>query len=352
MQYPNQLLSGARVVSQMALNLIKGRVLGYKPFFLSHLVTARCNFFCGGCLWKDNSADSMSLEEIRVLYTQAKACGFIANYIWGGEPLLRKDIAEILRCSKEHGFLTLLNTNAWFLKDRLPGLAPNLDVLIISLDHSTAAGHDGIRGLKGSYDRILEVIPLIKSRYPGIRLIVNSIVLKENHDDIDNILELWKRLGVWGYMNFIEVDLLTSEGLGDQNAEVDVSERGRCELARRLIDRKRDGYPILNTYDYFNTFVAGKKPYRCHFPKIFLEVYPDGSVLDCVRVDKPVGNVRQTPLEQILKRPRIQGMIDDGERWCHVHNNADRIDTSNTWELRPQSVATGLRFMLRGTGAP
>ena len=343
-----QIMRNARIVSQLAAHLIKGRLREPRPFFLSHLVTSRCNFTCQGCLWKDNSGESLTLDQIRSLYVQAKASGFIANYVWGGEPLIRKDIGEILRASKETGMLTLINTNGWFVAERLAEIGPQLDVLFLSLDHSTAEGHDRIRGQEGSYERIVESIALLKTHYPQIRLILNSIVLKENEDDLDNILKVWQELGVSGYLNFIEMDLLTSSGLGQQNIAVDIAEKKRQQLARQLIARKKEGFPLLNTYNYFEKFTEGKKSYRCHFPKIFLEVYPDGSILDCVRVDKPVGNVRDTPLKELLERPRIKGMIDDGQKWCHVHNNADRIDASNTWELHRESLLTGTRFFLRG----
>lgn len=340
-----QIINGARIAAQLAVNLAKGRVFGRKPFFLSHLVTARCNFDCHGCLWKDNKAESLRLDEIRSLYRQAKMCGFVGNYIWGGEPLIRKDIAEIVSSSKAAGMVTMINTNGWFVQEKLGDLATNLDVLLISLDHSTAAGHDAVRRMAGSYDRVIDAIDLAKTNFSKLRLVVNTVVLKHNADDIDALLLLWKRLKVSGYVNFIEVDLSRSTGMGDQNEDVDISETERRELSRMLLARKAEGFPILNTNDYFQKFVHGKQAYRCHFPKMFLEVYPDGSVLDCVRVDQPIGNVRRSSLKRILSHPRIQGMIDDGERWCHVHNNADRIDVSNTWELHRESVSTGFRFM-------
>ncbi len=154
-------------------------------------------------------------------------------------------------------------------------------------------------------------------------------------------------MGVRGYANFIEPDLIRSNGMGDRVAHMDVEPGRRAGIARFLLERKRAGDPLLNTRRYFHAFTAGKPPYRCHFPKIFLEIYPDGSVLDCVRVDRPIGNVAEQPLREILQHPRIQGMIRDGERWCCVHNNADRVDTSNLWDLRPESLASLLAFAFR-----
>jgi len=336
-----------RFFMQLGRNLIKGRLTGYKPFFLSHLITAKCNFYCPECLWKDNRLRALSTDEIRFLYHQAGACGFIANYIWGGEPLIREDIVEILKSSRGNGLLTFINTNGWYLQDKLKAIAPYTDMLIMSLDHSQAAIHDRIRGKKGSYDRIINAIQMLKAQYPKIRFLINTLVLMENKDDIENMPLLWKQLGMAGYINFIEVDILKDIGKGRENKELDVSEQNRREIAARLLMMKKEGYPILNTNHYFNTFVNGKQGYRCHFPKVFLEIYPDGTVLDCVREARPLGNVKELPLKKILDHPRVQGMIEDGEKWCHIHNNADRIDMSNTWELKRASLVTGMRFLLR-----
>ncbi len=341
------LANKARITCQVMYNVTKGRLQGYKPFFLSHLITSECNFSCPECYWKDTFTTSLSTNDIRSLYSQAKKYGFVGNYIWGGEPLIRKDIVDILAASKENGMANFVNTNGWFLLKKLHDIAPMVDVFILSIDHSKAEGHDKIRGAKGSFDRLMEAIDTLKTRYPRIRFFINTLVMKENEDDIENILNLWKRLGIAGYMNFIEVDLFKPLGKNDQNKELDVAENTRRDISKFLLLKKKEGYPILNTDAYFRSFLEGKSSYCCHFPKIFLEIMPDGSVLDCVREDQPIGNVMDTPLKTILEHPRIAGMIDDGEKWCHIHNNADRIDASNTWELHPESLTTGMRFLFR-----
>lgn len=333
------------LLMKVARHRFIGSLTGHRPFILSHLITGECNFYCKPCLWKHNEMPVLSIEEIRSLYSQARECGFVANYLWGGEPLMRTDVGEIVRSSKENGFITLINTNVWYLPEKIEAIHPYVDGFIISLDHPRAEGHDAIRGVKGAYDRVLESIRLIRREYPSIKIFVNSLAMKSNREEIREILEIWKNLGIWGYVNFIETDLRESGGMKNRKANIDVDEHTRRELARFMISAKEGGYPVLNTKKYYRTFLDGKKKYRCHFPKMFLEVYADGSVLDCVRVDQPVGNVKDAPLRELLAHPRIRGMIADGETWCNVHNNADRIDSSLTWELHPEAVANLLRFL-------
>ncbi len=185
----------------------------------------------------------------------------------------------------------------------------------------------------------------IRSEYPALRIFVNSLALRDNYEEIRDILEIWKDLDVWGYINFIETDLRESEGFKNRKSTIGIDEASRRELAEYLIDAKKKGYPLLNTEKYFRSFLAGKRQYRCHFPKMFLEVYPDGSVIDCVNIDRPIGNVKDMSLKEILRHPRIKGMMADGEKWCNEHNNADRIDSSLTWELHPPALYNLLKFL-------
>lgn len=323
-------------LGKLAYRAVKGKITDdYKPFFLSHLITSTCNFSCPGCLWNNPSGD-LSTDEIRDLYQQAGRNGFLGNYIWGGEPLIRRDVTEIVQASSEQGFLTVVNTNGWFLEKKIDQLSPYVDVFVVSLDGAREETHDRLRK-KGSYQRIVEGIKAVKRS--GVPIIVNSIVLRDNKDEIDEMMQLWDKLGVVGYMNFMERGLLTSEGFEESKTAQDISEEERRDLAADLLLYKQIGAPLLNTEDYFKRFLNGKKPYACHFPKIFIEIYANGDVIDCLRVDKPLGNVREKLLEDILKHPGIKEMIRDGERCC-VHNNADRIDTSNAWNLNPEILRT------------
>jgi len=75
-----------------------------KPFFISHLVTTRCNCRCPMCLWRDNeSGQEMNAAEIGGLYRKSREAGFLGAGIWGGEPLLRSDLEDLLSCHSGSG---------------------------------------------------------------------------------------------------------------------------------------------------------------------------------------------------------------------------------------------------------
>ena len=86
---------------------------------------------------------------VRWLYEEAGRAGMAQLVVWGGEPLLRQDLPELLLAARRAGLFTTLITNGWLLGARWAELRGLVDALILSLD-DVGAAHDGLRGLPGS----------------------------------------------------------------------------------------------------------------------------------------------------------------------------------------------------------
>ena len=92
-------LKKSKLIARLALAAKQAKDIGGKPFIFHFLTTLRCNCDCESCFWKDNSAkNELTLEEIKRIYLEAKEEGFLMSILWGGEPTLRKDIADIINC--------------------------------------------------------------------------------------------------------------------------------------------------------------------------------------------------------------------------------------------------------------
>src|SRR5512143_3400883 len=99
-------------VSRMVLARARGR-----PHTLSHLVTGRCNGRCATCLWRDPSRGELDTEAVRWLYHEAGRAGMAQLVLWGGEPLLRADLPELLDAAREAGLLITVITNGWLVEE-------------------------------------------------------------------------------------------------------------------------------------------------------------------------------------------------------------------------------------------
>ncbi len=331
-------------IARMLGRAVAARIHWKGPILLCHLVTGHCNCACESCLWRNNASNDLELEEILALYRDARDLGFIMNFIWGGEPLLRPDFPEIARASKQMGFLTVVNTNGWFLEDRIDAIGPYVDSLIVSLDHPSEQ-HDQIRGKKGLFSRLIGGIHLTRSKYPRIKVIFNFLLTANNKDAIDDFVRLAHELGVSFYVCPMEVDLLRSGRLEGVKHHLKATKEEEASVADILIRYKRQGFQVNNSYLYLESIRDGKRPYRCHFPKIVLQVGPEGEVIDCRAWDRPIGNVREQGLRVLYTHPRIKELAgEEGER-CNKCNNPNRIDMSYFWELRFEPLTSVFRMV-------
>ena len=115
----------------------------------------------------------------------------------GGDPLMRKDIWDLVAYAKNLGFRValapavspLLNREA--IK-RMVDLG--VDGVSISLDGARPETHEGIRGVPGVYKRTLEVIRELVDA--GIRVQVNTAVMRDNVEELADMVKLLLDLGV------------------------------------------------------------------------------------------------------------------------------------------------------------
>ena len=303
-----------------------------RPCLMLHLITNHCMCNCRSCLWKNNDWEDLSLEDLKRFYSQAAEEGFLGTAITGGEPFLRKDLGELLSFIKnEAGLYTLLFNTGWFLEERMDEVLPYVDILLMSIDSARPERHDEIRGLQGLFDRLMRGIDRAKEKYPGLPIHLNTCVQKGIAEEIDDLIELTEQRGLR-----ISFDVISEyrHGEGDSyfsqtDMGMPLSElRGVCAY---LLEKKRAGAPIVNSEMYFKYFVDGKPGYKCHFPKMIMQLDGRGNIEDCLNLDKPIGNIRETPLKQIMALPRFRQLRKDTEDCCTC-NSPTMVDFSNVWE--------------------
>ena len=155
-----------------ALECIQSRLSkNPKPLCFSLMVTSACNCDCDFCFWKSKKGqDDMPKEEIIRLLTEAGQIGYMDSILWGGEPLLRQDFAEICKASHDAGLYTKIATNGWFLESN-PDFAKYTDLSFISLD-AIGKAHDDIRHMPGICDKVMSGIEYHKIHSPKMRIYI------------------------------------------------------------------------------------------------------------------------------------------------------------------------------------
>jgi MoaA/NifB/PqqE/SkfB family radical SAM enzyme len=321
-------------IAEIALAAKVAKENNGRPFIFHFLTTLKCNCDCETCLWKDNTVkDELSLQEIKRIYSEAKESGFKVTILWGGEPLIRKDITEIIKFVKRELKFAIVGivTNGWFLPEKIKELGDDIDFILISLDSPEAEEHDQIRGLSGLYDKIMNSITFIKANYPLISLQFSFSISKYNINRVEEMIKLSDEMGIPVAFNVINSVRHYSHGDVDEKGTLSASDNDISKVFEIILGAKKSGSKILNSEMYLNHFIGGKKPYVCHTKKIFMFVNYNGDIENCLQLDKPIANLHQTSVMEVLRLPEFVKFTEECEN-CYSCNSPTMIDTSYLWE--------------------
>jgi radical SAM protein with 4Fe4S-binding SPASM domain len=158
-------------------------------------VVAACNLTCTHCFAGElpRREPPLTLAELDALFANLARMGSFRLGITGGEPLLRKDLFDILDLATSHGLHPCLTTNALLLNETTAkklGERP-LVWLNVSLDGATAETNDTVRG-EGTFDRVLEKIAMLRQH---ARFSLAFTVMRHNADETRAFAELGARTG-------------------------------------------------------------------------------------------------------------------------------------------------------------
>jgi MoaA/NifB/PqqE/SkfB family radical SAM enzyme len=327
--------SGARwgriEIARVVRTLLASRLSMRGPFFLSHLITGRCNCACPTCIWRDNQADELETGAIERLYRAAKDAGFVLNTLWGGEPLLRQDLDQLCRSSRENGMMTTVITNGLLLPERAHEIGKEVHSIIVSLDYPDSKSHDSFRGMPGLFDRAVEGIEILRRMNSPRKIVINCLLHRGNENTMVQMADLARSLGIALWVCPAKEGILKETG--QTNRETLASRESEQQAAKELLDLKKKGYPINNSRTYLERYLLNMAPYVCHAPFVSVTVTPEGNVTNCFNYDRPYGNLRASPFDEIMKNWDRQEAANI-TRGCWKCNNPDVVDTSYIWELR------------------
>ncbi len=256
---------GLRIYRGLLSNLLGGKA----PIFCGHKLTYNCNLRCKMCpFWKRSAKDSSTEQEKRIL-RKIYDSGTCAIAFEGGEPLLRTDLGEILAFSKSLPLHTSLVTNGTLLESKINEIAQYINgAIYVSLD-GIEKTHDAIRGVSGCFRKAVRGI--IASR-DKVSLTINTTIMAENIYEIEDLVKLAKELNV-------KISVAVAYDYYNAKASTATSHEIN-EIAVKLIEMKKKGYPLVNSLNYLKVIARDKK-WNCK-PWSLVNVGPEGHlVLPC-----------------------------------------------------------------------
>lgn len=269
-------LQGIRIATKEIHNYITDR-----PIVVSYEVTFSCNCNCRHCdlggLVKDEK--QITPEEYGDLTRRLKP---LVAQISGGEPLLRKDIAAIVKAIKQAGpEYMILVTNGALLNESnyLQLREAGVHQFSVSLDFPDER-HDEFRRRPGLYKRLEQSLPRLAKL--GFRdIILNTAITQAN---VGEILPLTKKATEWG----VDISYSAYTPLRTGNKDYCLNNGEDLEILHQAINElvilKKQGTQLVNPEltlrDTVKFFERGYIP-NCKAGIRFLVVMPDGSLVPC-----------------------------------------------------------------------
>lgn len=172
-------------MAKAGVAVLKGRLSGSPtPIFATLATNNACQSHCHYCKIPTRKQPELTTEQICKLIEEMAAYGIQRLGIWGGEPLLRPDIEDIISCAKKNNLYTTLDTNGYLIPKKA-AILKKLDHLIISLDGPQEA-HDANRE-PGSYEKAAAAIEIASRSQAALWTI--TVLTVNNIHKIDWILD-------------------------------------------------------------------------------------------------------------------------------------------------------------------
>jgi len=160
----------------------------------------RCNLHCSHCgATKEVYERELTTEQITTVVDELAALKVAMFAVTGGEPLLRKDLLDVLSCAAAGGLQTGLATNGFFIDDAMAKCikAAKVSSIQVSLD-GLERTHNAIRGNAASFARAVNAVKLlVEQRIPSVS--IATTVTPQNIHELESLRGLVRDLGVKGW---------------------------------------------------------------------------------------------------------------------------------------------------------
>ncbi len=142
------------------------------PFYASYKVTHKCTLRCSFCnVWMEDTPD-LPLEGVKKVIDNIANSSIVVLSLEGGDPLVRKDLGEILEYACTKPFTLFFTTNGHLLDKRpMDEYGKHIDYLHISIDE----GHDNLE----FFERLKEF------QSYGPEICIQVVVTKDTMDSVE-----------------------------------------------------------------------------------------------------------------------------------------------------------------------
>lgn len=285
-------------------------VIQPRPRRITIAITAHCNLRCIGCRYGRDFmvGKQLTLGEVRDLLDDARAAGVELVRLYGGEPLLHRDLPEMVRHSVRLGLATYITTNGLLLRQKIDALYDaGLRNITIGF-YGTGDAYDRYVGRSDRFTRLTDALTYVRERYgSALSLQLNYLVMRPScsRAALEAAWGVAERFDMTFHTDLIHYSLpyFTDGTEGDLKFTPDdlpairrfVAALG--DLKRRFPTRVRESLASIHSIP--DWLLKGPEMRVPCDARNLVWVGADGSVQLCY-VTFRLGNIRDRPLREML----------------------------------------------------
>ncbi|MFC1510441.1 radical SAM/SPASM domain-containing protein [Candidatus Omnitrophota bacterium] len=274
------------------------------PWLIELSVTYRCQCRCKHCsvsnyFTEADRARELSYDDIVGILKDAVKMGIPKIDYFGGEPLIKERIVDLVREASQLGIYISVTTNGLMLTQQMIRdlKAAGISCINISLDSASQEEHDRLRGKDGLYDKVITAIKdchdagvaCIVSTYVTRRRI-NNFATAQDDSELTAIIDLSKSLKATGIR--ILFPIISGEWEKKKEIELNDSEKKR----------------VIENIDHSFAFIEGaysvvqkKKTCQALSGKL-INISPYGDMQLCIAFPKSFGNLKELSLKELMHK--------------------------------------------------
>jgi MoaA/NifB/PqqE/SkfB family radical SAM enzyme len=323
------------VVGSILTPLVNWRLLP-DPFIMNFVVTRRCNARCQMCnIWREKSPPSLSLDQIRGIFTDNDFSSIRSITLTGGEPTLRSDLPQIFHILADccpHLEHLYLATNGLNVKRTLTCVERILELIDIearsirrfdvqvSLD-GVGEIHDQVRGIEGFFDRVvatLDGLPELQKRWPRLALRLSCVVMPQNLPHLNALQRFAAERGLYVQYSpaILSGEYYRNLRMSDQLA---FGQDDNPEAVRFFYDLARADETSLRFYyrDVARMLQGARRNRKCMMGFYAFVLEHDGEVYPCLNCEsRSFGNLLQEGFNEIWFGQRATEVRRNLRRAC------------------------------------
>lgn len=290
-----------------------------KMKLISWNITKECDLNCQHC-YRDagkKAEGELTTREAKDLLGEIKKAGFNLVIFSGGEPLLRKDVYELIGHANRLGLISSLGTNGLRLNLQTARKLKDLRLSSagISIDSVEPAYHDSLRQSEGAWQKAMDATK--NCRKAKLSFQIHTTLTKENYSDIPKFVSLSTKLGAAAQYFFFLVPCGRAKEIEQITLSLSEHEEALGLIAHARTISKiylrpvcapqfvRFGNANIREYPRCNPRKSALREKGCLAGREYCLIGPEGDVYPCPYLPLELGNVRVMRFSKIWKENQV-----------------------------------------------